>query len=78
MSVAKEQIPQAQSEAGRVSIDYVNWRGERSLRQILPQRFYLGEVEWHAGVQWLLDAWDLDKGAQRTFAMKDIQAWIAG
>lgn len=60
---------------GMVCIDYVNWRGERSLRRIVPRRLYLGDVEWHSGTQWILDAWDVDKQALRSFALKDVRAW---
>ena len=58
-----------------VRIDYVNYRGERAVRRIVPQRVYFGEVEWHPGQQWILDAWDLDKAAVRSFAMGDICQW---
>jgi predicted DNA-binding transcriptional regulator YafY len=58
-----------------VRIDYVNYRGERAVRRIVPERAYLGEVEWHAGRQWIIDAWDVDKRAIRSFAVTDIQGW---
>jgi predicted DNA-binding transcriptional regulator YafY len=61
--------------ATTIAIDYVNWRGERSWRRVVPQRLYFAAVEWHPGEQWLLDAWDVDKQAIRSFAMKDIRAW---
>jgi hypothetical protein len=61
---------------GTVQIDYVNWRGERSIRHVLPRCLYLAEVEWHPGQQWILDAWDVDKQAVRSFAMKDILGWM--
>lgn len=60
-----------------VLIDYVNHRGEWGKRLIVPARLYFGEVEWHPGGQWLLEAWDVGKNALRTFAMKDIQSWLA-
>jgi predicted DNA-binding transcriptional regulator YafY len=71
-------IGQSAAESGvpvGVRIDYVNYRGERSLRNIVPQRCYLGEVEWHPGPQWIIDAWDVDKAAVRSFAVCDIQRW---
>lgn len=58
-----------------VRIDYVNYRGERGLRRIVPFQLYFGEVEWHPGEQWILDAWDLDKDAIRSFAIIDIWRW---
>lgn len=59
-----------------MELDYTNWRGERALRQVLPQRLYEGETEWHPERQRLLDALDLDKNAQRSFCMADISARI--
>lgn len=61
--------------AGIVVIDYTNHRGERSERRILPSAIRYAEAEWHPGEQWLMDAFDLEKKADRTFAMKDIHSW---
>lgn len=62
-----------------VTIDYTNWRGERRTRRIKPIRFYYGEVSWHPGPQWLVDAIDLDRpdgdDRVRTFAMSGIHGW---
>lgn len=58
-------------------IDYTNHRGERSLRAISPTAnpIFYGSTTWHTEEQWLLEAWDLEKGQLRTFAVKDIHAW---
>ena len=58
-----------------VVIKYTNWKGQVSDRRILPIGTYWGSNEWHPEDQWLLVAQDLDKGAIRHFAHKDIQAW---
>lgn len=58
-----------------VIIDYINHRGERSNRKILPMNFGYGSTEWHTENQWLLEALDIDKGEIRTFAVKDIHSW---
>lgn len=60
-------------------IDYTNHRGERSLRVISPTftPIFYGSTTWHPEEQWLLEAWDLEKGQLRTFAVKDIHAWKA-
>lgn len=60
-----------------VVIDYVNYRGERSVRRILPLGRYMffGADKFHTEPQWLLPAMDLDKGAMRTFALRDIKEW---
>jgi predicted DNA-binding transcriptional regulator YafY len=63
-----------------VIIDYTNHRGERRERRILPQpagvRF--DRTPWHPEPQWLLLAWDFEKGAMRDFAMTGIHGWRAG
>ena len=60
-----------------VVIDYTNYRGERSKREIIPvfQSLRFSKNEWHTDVQWLMDAFDVEKNAWRTFAMKDIHSW---
>ena len=64
-----------------VTIDYTNWRGERRRRRIRPLRFYFGEVSWHPGQQWLMDAVDLDRektdddNRTRTFTLSGVHSW---
>ena len=59
-----------------VKILYTNYRGKTATRTIVPERIWFGETEWHPEKQWLLDAFDLDKKAPRSFALKDIRAWF--
>lgn len=54
---------------------YTNHRGEHAERVIIPQRIYFGATEWHREPQWLLVAIDVEKNAERHFAMKDIAGW---
>ncbi len=58
-----------------VSIVYTNWKGETAVRRITPHAIRYAATVWHPEPQWLLDAWDWDKNAPRSFAMKDIQNW---
>ncbi len=58
-----------------VVIDYTNWKGHRSEREIIPDRIWFGVTDYHKRPQWLLDAYDHEKGAMRTFAMSDIHSW---
>jgi predicted DNA-binding transcriptional regulator YafY len=60
-----------------IRILYTNYRGETALRTVIPERLHFGSTEWHPEPQWLLDALDLEKGQSRTFAMKDVRAWLA-
>ena len=61
----------------KVKILYKNYKGETSERNIEPIRIYFGHNDWHKEDQWVLMAKDLDKGALRDFAMKDILSWEA-
>jgi predicted DNA-binding transcriptional regulator YafY len=55
-----------------VRLIYKNYRGETAERTIQPIRIWFGETEWHPGKQWLMDAYDLERKANRSFAMKDV------
>lgn len=56
-------------------IDYTNYRGKRGKRKITPLNIRFGSTFFHPEYQWLLVAYDHDKHAYRTFAMKDIHSW---
>lgn len=58
-----------------VRIDYTNWKGERSIRLVEPIRIVFEENQYHKPAQWLLVAIDLNKGVERSFALKDIHSW---
>lgn len=57
-------------------IIYTNYKGETKSRQILPKKIWFGSTEYHSEPQWLLEAFDVDKQADRSFAMKDIREWL--
>lgn len=48
--------------------EYTNWRGERSIRTFIPRRVFWGSNEWHPEPQVLIEAYDCEKEALRTFA----------
>jgi predicted DNA-binding transcriptional regulator YafY len=58
-----------------VMIDYTNYRGERAMRRVTPIAIRFESSEWHGSEQWLLRAVDVEKAAERDFAMKDIHSW---
>lgn len=60
---------------GKVKIQYTNWKGVEGIRRILPIKVIYGSNEYHQADQWLLIAHDLDKDAERTFAVCDIHEW---
>jgi len=58
-----------------VSVLYTNHRGITTLRRVIPRRIWFGHTEWHPGEQWLMDVFDLEKRAERSFAIADIKEW---
>lgn len=54
-----------------LTITYTNYKGETSVRRIAPKSIRFGSTERHPEPQWLLLAWDIDKQADREFALKD-------
>jgi predicted DNA-binding transcriptional regulator YafY len=64
------------SDNEEVTILYTNYKGETAYRKIIPTgKIWFGSTDWHPEKQWLLDAHDVEKGALRNFAMKDIKEW---
>lgn len=58
-----------------ITFTYTNHRGETSVRLVRPALIYFGSTEYHTEPQWLMYALDLNKNADRVFAMKDIKDW---
>lgn len=58
-----------------VEIVYTNWKGVTAIRHIIPKDIFFGSTEWHTEEQWLLNAFDVDKQADRSFALRDIKSW---
>lgn len=73
-------MPEAPSEthepSHEVRILYTNWSGETAWRSIVPRSLRFASTEWHPEPQWLLDAWDIEKSAERSFALHDIRQWL--
>jgi predicted DNA-binding transcriptional regulator YafY len=55
-----------------LKFEYTNWEGKTAVRTVRPIELWYGKTEWHPEEQWLLRAIDLDKGEERSFAVKDI------
>ena len=60
-----------------VKIVYTNYKGVTAARYIVPIEILFGHNEWHTQDQWLMIALDIEKNAERTFALKDISSWEA-
>ena len=60
----------------QVRILYTNWQGFTSYINIIPKSIEFKSTDWHKEEQWILNAFDVDKQADRGFAIKDIKEWI--
>lgn len=58
-----------------ITFTYKNHRGEIAVRYVRPIMIAFGANSYHPEPQWLMHAWDINKEAERTFAMKDISDW---
>lgn len=59
-----------------VTIDYMNWRGERRWRIVEPTGKMRHEVsQWHPTPQWIMYAYDTEDGKVKGFAMEKIHQW---
>jgi hypothetical protein len=56
-----------------VKMVYKNWKGVLGIRHVRVDCFFFGSNEWHTERQVLMRGTDLDKQAERVFAVKDIQ-----
>lgn len=56
----------------QIIVLYTNWKGKTEKRTIIPWVAYWGHTEYHPEDQFLLKCWDVEKQAERTYAMKDI------
>jgi len=75
------------SSQDQLAFEYVNWsayakasadkKGERGVRRVKPIKLWWGSTQWHPEPQWLLKAMDLDKDAERDFAVKEIVKFMS-
>lgn len=72
----KKMTKRNESDTPALVFEYVNWQGEKGVRHVRPIKIWYGHTEFHKEDQWLLKATDLDKKAERDFAVKDILRFI--
>jgi len=65
-----------QNDVPAAQIVYTNYKGETRIRSIVPSRVFFGSTDWHRDPQWLLEAHDVEKNENRTFALRDVRAWL--
>jgi len=59
-------------ESQQVTFTYTNWKGETKQRRAVMQSLYWGSNDYHKESQWLVEGYDMDKEAVRTYALRDI------
>ena len=45
----------------QIQFEYINYKGIKSTRNVIPVSLYFGSTEFHPENQWLMVAYDLDK-----------------
>lgn len=56
-----------------VTFEYANWKGERKLRTVQPEKIIFGLAPHIDKPEWLLEGVDVKKGEKRLFVLKHIQ-----
>ena len=55
-----------------LQFEYKNWQGKISIRKVIPYKIWFGNTNFHKDEQYLLHVYDIDKCAERNFALKDV------
>lgn len=58
-----------------LTILFTDSTGIERERCIIPQRIWFGSTEWHPHAQWLLDAYDTDRRAVRSFELARVRGF---
>jgi hypothetical protein len=61
-----------------IKFKYKNWKGEVSIRTMIPIEVKFCSTEWHTEEQWIMFAHDVSKGEIRGFALRDCDFSWAG
>ena len=59
-----------------LQFEYKNWLCKVNKRKVIPYEVWYGITEFHKKEQWLLRAFDVNKNAERNFALKDIVKFL--
>ena len=69
MRVARH--PVVGDDAVPAIVIYTNWRGVTAVRRIVPRAVWYGTTPHHPEPQWFVRALDVDRDAERDFALRD-------
>ena len=56
-----------------VELVYINSQGLRTRRRVIPDRIWFGHTDWVRTPQWLLDAYDPERGSTRSYPMSQVE-----
>jgi hypothetical protein len=56
-----------------VLLVYLDSRGHRVTRRVVPDRIWFGHTDWVTEPQWLLDVLDVERGLSRSYPMQQIE-----
>ncbi len=56
-----------------VTFEYANWKGERKLRTVEPEKIVFGLTPHIDKPEWILEGIDVENGEKRSFVLKNIQ-----
>lgn len=77
LAVARAFVAAPPSSDSVVQFVYENWKNEVGLRTVRPLELYFGTHEKHPKPQWILRALDVEKGAERHFALERVRSWVS-
>ncbi|WP_155918188.1 hypothetical protein [Marmoricola sp. URHB0036] len=63
------QVPEDQV----VELLYLDSQGRELTRHVVPDRIWFGRTDWFPEPQWLLDAFDVEHGHVRCFALEQVK-----
>ncbi len=64
-------VDPAKQDRTIIEFNYKNHAGKYRLRRVIPEQLEFTKTQWHPERQWILHCYDMDKRAQRSFALKD-------
>lgn len=59
-----------------VHIVFIDSSGDQHERRVVPDRIWFGSTDWYPEPGWLLEGYDVDRGAVRCFAMSQIRDFV--
>lgn len=76
ISSKEEHTPSTQDDTPSLKFIYINYKGDVGTREVInPAMEYLVDDKYH-GTGWCIRAFDVDKGKERVYSVKDVVKWL--